>query len=36
MILDKKKPDGFEIIGLLVAICGAVKIFYTLRRATAS
>ena len=27
MIVDKKKPDKFEIIGSLVAICGAVIIF---------
>jgi small multidrug resistance family-3 protein len=31
MIIDKKKPDRFEIIGSLVAICGAVIIFYTSR-----
>jgi len=31
MIVDKKKPDRFEIIGSLVAICGAVIIFYTPR-----
>jgi small multidrug resistance family-3 protein len=31
MIVDKKKPDKFEIIGSLVAICGAVIIFYTPR-----
>jgi small multidrug resistance family-3 protein len=29
IIVDKKKPDKFEIIGSLVAICGAVIIFYT-------
>src|ERR671910_1698385 len=29
MIVDKKKPDRFEIIGSLVAIFGAVIIFYT-------
>jgi drug/metabolite transporter superfamily protein YnfA len=31
MIIDKKKPDRFEIIGSLVAICGAIIIFYTPR-----
>jgi small multidrug resistance family-3 protein len=31
MIVDKKKPDRFEIIGSLVATCGAVIIFYTPR-----
>ena len=31
IIVDKKKPDRFEIIGSLVAICGAIIIFYTLR-----
>jgi small multidrug resistance family-3 protein len=31
MIVDKKKPDRFEIIGSLVAIFGAVIIFYTPR-----
>ena len=31
MIVDKKKPDRFEIIGSLVAICGAIIIFYTPR-----
>jgi small multidrug resistance family-3 protein len=31
MIVDKKKPDRFEIIGSLVAICGAVIIFYAPR-----
>jgi small multidrug resistance family-3 protein len=31
IIVDKKKPDRFEIIGSLVAICGAVIIFYTPR-----
>jgi small multidrug resistance family-3 protein len=30
-IVDKKKPDRFEIIGSLVAICGAIIIFYTPR-----
>jgi small multidrug resistance family-3 protein len=29
MIVDKKKPDRFEIIGSLVAIFGAIIIFYT-------
>jgi small multidrug resistance family-3 protein len=27
MIVDKKKPDKFEIIGTLVAVCGAIIIF---------
>jgi small multidrug resistance family-3 protein len=31
IIVDKKKPDRFEIIGSLVAICGAIVIFYTPR-----
>jgi small multidrug resistance family-3 protein len=31
MIVDKKKPDRFEVIGSLVAICGAIIIFYTPR-----
>ena len=31
MIVDRKKPDRFEIIGSLVAVCGAIIIFYTPR-----
>jgi small multidrug resistance family-3 protein len=31
MIVDKKKPDRFELIGSLIAIVGAVIIFYTPR-----
>jgi small multidrug resistance family-3 protein len=31
IIIDKKKPDKFEIMGSLVAICGAIIIFYTPR-----
>ena len=31
MIVDKKRPDRFEIIGSLVAICGAIIIFYAPR-----
>jgi small multidrug resistance family-3 protein len=31
MIVDKKKPDRIEIIGSLVAVCGAIIIFYTSR-----
>jgi small multidrug resistance family-3 protein len=31
MIVDEKKPDRFEIIGSLVAVCGAIIIFYTPR-----
>ena len=31
MIVDKKKPDRFEIIGSLVAVCGTIIIFYTPR-----
>ena len=31
IIVDKKKPDRFEVIGSLVAICGAIIIFYTPR-----
>ncbi|HKG87801.1 MAG TPA: YnfA family protein [Nitrososphaeraceae archaeon] len=29
VIVDKKKPNRFEIIGSLVAISGAIIIFYT-------
>src|SRR5918992_1742348 len=31
LIVDKKKPDKFEILGSLVAICGVIIIFYTPR-----
>jgi small multidrug resistance family-3 protein len=31
IIIDKKKPDKFEIMGSIVAICGAIIIFYTPR-----
>ena len=31
IIVDKKKPDKFEIIGSVNAVCGAVMIFYTPR-----
>jgi small multidrug resistance family-3 protein len=31
IVVDKKKPDRFEIIGSLIAVCGAVMIFYTPR-----
>jgi small multidrug resistance family-3 protein len=31
MIVDKKRPDRFEIIGSLVAIRGAIIIFYAPR-----
>jgi small multidrug resistance family-3 protein len=31
LIVDKKKPDRFEVIGSLIAICGAIIIFYTPR-----
>jgi|SRR5215203_4992853 len=31
IIVDKKKPDRFEIIGSLVAVSGAIIIFYTPR-----
>ncbi|CAN5138181.1 YnfA family protein [soil metagenome] len=31
LIVDKKKPDRFEIIGSLVTVCGAIIIFYTPR-----
>ena len=31
MIVDKKKPDRFELIGSLIAVVGAVIIFYTPR-----
>lgn len=30
-IIDKKKPDRYEIIGSLVAVAGAMIIFYTPR-----
>jgi len=29
MFVDKKKLDRFEVIGSLIAICGAIIIFYT-------
>jgi small multidrug resistance family-3 protein len=29
IIVDKKKPDRFEIIGSLIAICGAIIILYS-------
>jgi small multidrug resistance family-3 protein len=28
MMVDKKRPDKFEIIGSMVAVLGAVIIFY--------
>lgn len=31
MIIDKKRPDKFEIIGSMVAVLGAVIIFYAPR-----
>jgi small multidrug resistance family-3 protein len=31
MIVDKKKPDRYEIIGSLVAVFGAIIIFYAPR-----
>jgi len=31
MIVDNKKPDRVEIMGSLVAACGAIIIFYTPR-----
>jgi small multidrug resistance family-3 protein len=31
IIVDKKKPDKFELIGSLIAVVGAVIIFYTPR-----
>ncbi|HEX2407196.1 MAG TPA: YnfA family protein [Nitrososphaeraceae archaeon] len=31
MIVDKKRPDGYEIIGSLVAVFGAIIIFYAPR-----
>jgi small multidrug resistance family-3 protein len=30
-IVDKKKPDKFEIIGSIVAVIGALVIFYAPR-----
>jgi small multidrug resistance family-3 protein len=29
-ILDKKKPDKYEIIGSIVTVVGALVIFYSL------
>jgi small multidrug resistance family-3 protein len=31
MMVDKKRPDRFEIIGSMVAVLGAVIIFYGSR-----
>jgi small multidrug resistance family-3 protein len=31
MIVDKKKPDRFELIGSLIAVVGAIIIFYAPR-----
>ena len=31
MIIDKKKPDKYEIVGSIVAVMGAVIIFYVPR-----
>ena len=31
IIVDKKKPDKFEVIGSLIAVCGAIVIFYAPR-----
>ena len=31
LIIDKKKPDSYEIIGSAVAVCGAAIIFYAPR-----
>jgi small multidrug resistance family-3 protein len=31
LIVDKRKPDRFEIIGSLVAVSGAIIIFYAPR-----
>ena len=31
MIVDKKKPDRYEIIGSIVAVIGAIVIFYAPR-----
>jgi small multidrug resistance family-3 protein len=31
MIVDKKRPDKFEIIGSMVAVLGAIIIFYAPR-----
>jgi small multidrug resistance family-3 protein len=30
-VIDKKKPDKYEIIGSIVAIVGALVIFYAPR-----
>lgn len=31
MFMDRKKPDRYEVIGSVVAVMGAVMIFYSLR-----
>ena len=31
MIIDKEKPDKYEIVGSIVAVMGAVIIFYAPR-----
>lgn len=31
MLIDKKKPDRYEVIGSLVAVIGAAIIFYSPR-----
>jgi small multidrug resistance family-3 protein len=31
MIVDKKRPDRYEIIGSFVAVFGAIIIFYSPR-----
>ena len=31
LIIDKKKPDRYEIIGSAIAVCGAAIIFYAPR-----
>lgn len=31
MLVDKKKPDRYEVIGSLIAVMGAVIIFYSPR-----
>jgi small multidrug resistance family-3 protein len=34
MFVDKKKPDRYEIVGSLVAVLGAVIVFYAPRKLT--
>ena len=31
MVVDKKRPDRYEIVGSFIAVFGAIRIFYTPR-----